>query len=68
MTATALGFPSLPRRADCPGTEAPSTGPLIDSHGRVATDLRVSLTDRCNLVASTRVVYESGRELKAGVS
>jgi cyclic pyranopterin phosphate synthase len=24
-------------------------GPLIDSHGRVATDLRVSLTDRCNL-------------------
>lgn len=23
--------------------------PLIDQHGRVATDLRVSLTDRCNL-------------------
>src|SRR5690242_11609852 len=23
--------------------------PLADSHGRVATDLRVSLTDRCNL-------------------
>ncbi|MFI2753934.1 GTP 3',8-cyclase MoaA [Cellulomonas sp. P22] len=25
------------------------TGPLVDRHGRVATDLRVSLTDRCNL-------------------
>jgi len=24
-------------------------GPLLDSYGRVATDLRVSLTDRCNL-------------------
>lgn len=23
--------------------------PLADAHGRVATDLRVSLTDRCNL-------------------
>ena len=22
---------------------------LLDQHGRVATDLRVSLTDRCNL-------------------
>jgi len=26
-----------------------ATGPLLDRHGRVATDLRVSLTDRCNL-------------------
>src|SRR3954451_326105 len=26
-----------------------STGPLLDTFGRVATDLRVSLTDRCNL-------------------
>ncbi|MFG3268254.1 GTP 3',8-cyclase MoaA, partial [Streptomyces bobili] len=25
------------------------TGMLIDTYGRVATDLRVSLTDRCNL-------------------
>jgi cyclic pyranopterin phosphate synthase len=25
------------------------TGGLVDRHGRVATDLRVSLTDRCNL-------------------
>jgi cyclic pyranopterin phosphate synthase len=27
----------------------PSEGPLLDTHGRAATDLRVSLTDRCNL-------------------
>jgi GTP 3',8-cyclase len=26
-----------------------TVGPLMDRHGRVATDLRVSLTDRCNL-------------------
>src|SRR5665811_1806430 len=26
-----------------------TAGPLADQHGRVATDLRVSLTDRCNL-------------------
>ncbi|SDF84124.1 cyclic pyranopterin monophosphate synthase subunit MoaA [Klenkia brasiliensis] len=28
---------------------APGTGGLVDRHGRTATDLRVSLTDRCNL-------------------
>ncbi|GAB3697076.1 GTP 3',8-cyclase MoaA [Mariniluteicoccus flavus] len=27
----------------------PATLPLADAHGRVATDLRVSLTDKCNL-------------------
>lgn len=27
----------------------PADGPLLDTYGRVATDLRVSLTDRCNL-------------------
>jgi cyclic pyranopterin phosphate synthase len=27
----------------------PVAQPLVDGHGRVATDLRVSLTDRCNL-------------------
>ncbi len=26
-----------------------SAAPLVDQHGRIATDLRVSLTDRCNL-------------------
>ncbi len=45
MTVTELGVPSL--RIVVSG--APETGPLIDTYGRVATDLRVSLTDRCNL-------------------
>jgi GTP 3',8-cyclase len=46
---TGLGVPSMPSQADGAATHAPITGPLIDSHGRVATELRVSLTDRCNL-------------------
>jgi cyclic pyranopterin phosphate synthase len=29
--------------------DMPTEGPLVDRFGRVATDLRVSLTDRCNL-------------------
>jgi cyclic pyranopterin phosphate synthase len=45
MTVTPLGLPSTLRR----GADAPADGPLVDSFGRVATDLRVSLTDRCNL-------------------
>ena len=31
-----------------PDTEPPSTGPLVDTFGRVANDLRISVTDRCN--------------------
>ena len=31
---------------------SPGKGGLVDRHGRVATDLRVSLTDRCNLRCS----------------
>ncbi|MBI3213326.1 MAG: GTP 3',8-cyclase MoaA [Mycobacterium sp.] len=45
MTAVALGLPVV---APSP-RNVPATGPLIDTFGRVATDLRVSLTDRCNL-------------------
>ena len=45
MTVIALGVPSVPR----PVGPAPADGPLLDTYGRVATDLRVSLTDRCNL-------------------
>ena len=45
MTAVALGLPSIaPRTGD-----VPADGPLVDGFGRIATDLRVSLTDRCNL-------------------
>ncbi|BBX31854.1 molybdenum cofactor biosynthesis protein A [Mycolicibacterium mageritense DSM 44476 = CIP 104973] len=45
MTVTALGLPTVSR----PATPAPADGPLIDTYGRAATDLRVSLTDKCNL-------------------
>jgi cyclic pyranopterin phosphate synthase len=47
MTATNLGLPSL--RSAAVVSDAPGTGPLVDTFGRAATDLRVSLTDRCNL-------------------
>ncbi|MGH2573537.1 MAG: GTP 3',8-cyclase MoaA [Actinomycetota bacterium] len=29
-------------------TEVPASGPLVDTHRRIADDLRVSVTDRCN--------------------
>lgn len=45
MTVTALGLPSVTR----PVGPAPADGPLVDTYGRIASDLRVSLTDRCNL-------------------
>ncbi len=47
--STPLGVPIVPTRPGDTETPTPATGPLIDSYGRVATDLRVSLTDRCNL-------------------
>jgi len=53
VTVTALGVPSVQR----PAVGMPTDGPLIDTFGRVATDLRVSLTDRCNL----RCTYHAGR-------
>jgi cyclic pyranopterin phosphate synthase len=31
-----------------PAGEAPMDGPLLDSFGRIADDLRISVTDRCN--------------------
>lgn len=58
MTLTALGLPTVRRGADLgadgdgPQREVPTSGPLVDTFGRVATDLRVSLTDRCNLRCS----------------
>jgi cyclic pyranopterin phosphate synthase len=44
VTAVDLGFPAARG-----GAVRPDNRNLIDSFGRVATDLRVSLTDRCNL-------------------
>ncbi|MAU84845.1 GTP 3',8-cyclase MoaA [Gordonia sp. Z-3] len=48
MTIVGLGLPTTPSDRVEP-TDAPTTGPLRDRFGRVATDLRVSVTDRCNL-------------------
>ncbi|WP_209307572.1 GTP 3',8-cyclase MoaA [Geodermatophilus sp. DF01-2] len=48
MTSTSPLPDPVARRAD----PTPGTGGLVDRHGRVATDLRVSLTDRCNLRCS----------------
>lgn len=48
MTVTTLGLPA-PRRPAEIADALPTHGPLVDTFGRVATDLRVSLTDRCNL-------------------
>ena len=42
MTITELGVPSVQR----PVRGMPTEGPMADTFGRVATDLRVSLTDR----------------------
>ncbi|MEE3849310.1 GTP 3',8-cyclase MoaA [Gordonia sp. LSe1-13] len=49
MTVVALGLPTTPSSDGVPATDAPDTGPLRDKFGRVVTDLRVSVTDRCNL-------------------
>src|SRR6195952_4979829 len=47
--SVALGIPTLAgRRADA-GPRPLGTAALVDRWGRVATDLRISLTDRCNL-------------------
>ena len=53
MTLTALGVPTVPgRTAGGVARDVPTQGPLLDTYGRAATDLRVSLTDRCNLRCS----------------
>ena len=49
MTVTSLGVPSVYRPLPEISEGAPTDGPLLDTYGRIATDLRVSLTDRCNL-------------------
>lgn len=51
MTPVALGIPTRRRAADeLPATTGrPATGDLVDRFGRVARDLRVSLTTACSL-------------------
>ncbi|HVV11557.1 GTP 3',8-cyclase MoaA [Amycolatopsis sp.] len=48
MSAVNLGLPRVPGTHDV-SAPRPDTPVLVDTFGRVATDLRVSLTDRCNL-------------------
>ncbi|MTD56665.1 GTP 3',8-cyclase MoaA [Amycolatopsis pithecellobii] len=48
MSAVNLGLPRL-RVEPATSEPRPDNPALIDTFGRVATDLRVSLTDRCNL-------------------
>lgn len=45
----------------------PASGPLIDTHGRVHRDLRISLTDRCSL-RCTYCMPEQGNEWLARAS
>ncbi|MEU6645298.1 GTP 3',8-cyclase MoaA [Saccharomonospora sp. NPDC046836] len=52
MTAVDLGIPRVPGAHTRPSAPRPDTPALIDTFGRVATDLRVSLTDKCNLRCS----------------
>jgi cyclic pyranopterin phosphate synthase len=53
MTLVDLGIPAIPTAVTDRGValpaDRPATDGLVDRFGRVATDLRVSLTDRCNL-------------------
>ena len=51
VTVTELGLPAL-RNAAHRDPARPADPRLVDSFGRVATDLRISLTDRCNLRCS----------------
>ncbi len=52
VTTVGLGLPGV--RTSHPRTDParPDDPRLVDKYGRVATDLRVSLTDRCNLRCS----------------
>src|SRR5947208_11598005 len=47
MAPVELGIPGVRSTPDV--SARPDLPGLIDTYGRVATDLRVSLTDRCNL-------------------
>lgn len=48
MTSVSLGIPVV-RSTDGPDPARPDHPGLLDRYGRLATDLRVSLTDKCNL-------------------
>ncbi|HEX5534211.1 MAG TPA: GTP 3',8-cyclase MoaA [Actinomycetales bacterium] len=54
MGSVALGIPGVrpPGGVPSPDPSRPDDPRLVDRFGRVATDLRISLTDRCNLRCS----------------
>ncbi|MFG6475190.1 GTP 3',8-cyclase MoaA [Microbacterium sp. P06] len=61
MTAVPV---AIRRRSDVAATDGAAdaaSGPLIDTHGRVHRDLRISLTDRCSL-RCTYCMPEQGNE------
>ncbi|WP_141998262.1 GTP 3',8-cyclase MoaA [Amycolatopsis cihanbeyliensis] len=64
MTAVDLGLPRVPGTRVAHSTPRPDTPALLDTYGRVATDLRVSLTDKCNL-RCTYCMPEEGLEWAA---
>jgi cyclic pyranopterin phosphate synthase len=43
------GRPPVAGNAPAPTAAAPTDGPLIDGYGRVHNNLRISVTDRCNI-------------------
>ncbi|WP_070380634.1 GTP 3',8-cyclase MoaA [Rhodococcus sp. WMMA185] len=47
MTTVALGVPTMPSSASI--EDRPDVGELVDRFGRVARDLRVSITEKCSL-------------------
>ncbi|CAM3762479.1 GTP 3',8-cyclase MoaA [Smaragdicoccus niigatensis] len=50
MTAIDIGIPGLRHALDAPSVEGrPDTPYLLDKFGRVARDLRVSITEKCSL-------------------
>ena len=64
MTAVAV---AIGRRPPEPSAPLLMTGPLIDTHGRIHRDLRISLTDRCSL-RCTYCMPEQGNEWLARTS
>ena len=50
-----------------PAPEMPLTGPLVDTFGRIHDDLRISVTDRCNL-RCTYCMPEQGMSFLPGSS
>ena len=62
MTAVPVSIQTAPPASTGLGAaRMPSTGALLDTHGRVHRDLRISLTDRCSL-RCTYCMPEQGNE------